>query len=138
METTCLFEMSWLAPDQSWFSSASGCKGTVKRSTGPKQDNWCWVDPLFVVQAIGARSIPSHVLHAANYYIAFCFLLLCFITERQLSLEESRSPQMNSKKREGGFRAGTNRESLHSPLKRRTTMDKNTLSMDLKGGLWLL
>lgn len=94
-------EMLWRATDQSWFSNASGCKRTVKRSTEPKQDNWCWVDTLFVVPAIEVRSIPSHVLHAANYYIAFCFLLLRFITERQLSLEESRSPQMNSKKREG-------------------------------------
>lgn len=79
-------------------------KRTVKRTSGPNQDKWCWVDTLIVVQAIGVSSTACHVLLNANHYIAFCYLLSCFIKERQLSLEENRSPQMNCKNERGRAR----------------------------------
>lgn len=69
-------------------------------------------------------STASHVLLAAarmNYYISFCYLSSCFITERQSGSGKNTTlwgpPRWTLKMREGGFGAGEDGESLHFPLK---------------------
>ena len=65
----------------------------------------------------------SHVLlteAAMNYYISFCYLPSCFITDRQLSFKRSTTlrgpPRCPQRERERVREK--ERESLHSPLKR--------------------
>lgn len=117
-------------------------KGTVRerhhKSIGPKQGEWCkqcWIFVLLAEQeAIMTRTNASHVLLTKvcmNYYISFCYPSSWFITSKQLSFQRSTMLSVPP------IFPPWKTERIPALPTESSAQDKNTLSEDLKGGLWL-